>query len=157
MLASTLRRNISETIEKHGHMVIGVEGEALPSGFRPSFAYTIGLTATYGYELLMVGLDPRQATVIMNAIAAAGTVELDVPQAPFANMPLLFKKCNMDLELLHDEFVCQADNFYGRDVDVVQIIMSDREGRTPVDRGYDHRFMDRYQPLFASFPRPELH
>jgi len=149
-----LHDTFTEGIKQHGHIVVGVIGELDVNGkLTPSFAYTIGLTTTFGYELFVCGLNPRVATVIINDIVSKGTVELGVPQTQFTNLPILFKQCDLSLGRLHDQYVCQADNFYGKEVNVVQIILSDREGRTPLDDTYDHEHMDKFQMLFVDFTK----
>lgn len=144
----SFRDQIQETIEKYGLQIIGVGGQG-----QPSFSYTIGLTAKFGYELLVCGLPSHIAHSVLNTIALDGTVELDVPTTKFTNLPLLFKETDMSLGKLHDQYVCQADNFYGKEVTVVQIILSDRQGRTPNDDTYDHEYMDKFQPLFVDFTK----
>lgn len=52
---------------------------------------------------------------------------------------------------LHGEFVCQADNFYGKKVRVVQLVMCDRAGRFPGHSEFDHDYMDPRQRLFCDF------
>lgn len=137
-------------IAQHGHQVIGVHG----SPENPSFAYTIGLTPRLGFELLVVGLPIRHAHPILNGIANNWRPELlDVPSDEFTNLPLLLKCCDTDLARLHREFVVQADQHYSTEVNVVQVILSDREGRTPNDADFDHAYMGRFQPLFARFDK----
>lgn len=139
------RQNILATIEKHGHQLIGVFSEAT----QPTFTYTIGLTATHGHELLLVGLRYEYAGTVLNDIAKAlGRLELDTPFDEFTNLPLMLKRCTKNLVLLHENFVVQADSFYGRDVNVLQVVMCDREGHFPGDAQYDRAYMDPRQPLF---------
>lgn len=142
--------HVAAAIAEHGHQVIGVQGFSE----HPPFAYTIGLSPRLGFELLVVGLPMQHAHIILNDIANNWRSELmDVPSDEFANLPLLLKRCDTDLDRLHSEFVVRADNYYGTQVEVVQVIMSDREGRTPLDADFDHAYMGRFQPLFASFDK----
>lgn len=146
----TLRTDIQETIAKYGHMVIGVVGD--PG--EPSFAYTIGLKSRFGCELLICGLPMKYAQAVLNDIASKFSKDLlNVPTAEFTNLPVLLKECNLNLGRLHNQYVVQADVFYGTEVKVVQVIMSDREGRTPLDDTYDHEYMGRFQPLFVDFTK----
>jgi Domain of unknown function (DUF4262) len=137
------RNFILETIAKHGHQLIGVGGE----GSSPPFIYTIGLTATHGCELLVVGLPIKYGSIV-NDVARALPLPLNEPLTQFANMPLMLRRCNYNHEQLHGEIVCQADHFYGKRVNVVQIVMPDREGRFPEHVEYDHDYMDPRQTLF---------
>lgn len=138
------QNNITNHIKAHGLSVVGVPGQ---NG--PSFAYSIGLSLKYGFELLTVGLPVQHAQTIFNQIAAAETPPaLDVPVIGFSNLPLMFKRCDRDLQVLRDEYVCQADRYFDRPVDVVQMVLSDRKGRFPGDPAYDGAHMDRLQRLF---------
>lgn len=139
-----LRKDIEDKIATYGHMLVGVGAEANS----PPFIYTIGLTGRFGFELLVVGL-PMQYAGIVNDIATCEMFhDLDVPNEEFTNLPLMFKRCTRDLDLLHDEFVVQADQFYGKKIDVVQIVMCDRFGNFPGSSEYDHAYMDPRQPIF---------
>lgn len=139
---------IKDTIAKYGVQLLGVGGE----GTSPPFAYTIGLTPKFGVEILMVGLPLKYVGPILNSVAARATLPaLDVPNPDFANLPLMFKRCTKDLELLHDEFVVQSDVFYDQQVDVVQLVMPDKAGLFPSDPGFDHPYMDPRQRLFCEF------
>lgn len=143
----SFRDKILETIATHGHMVIGV-------GDNPSFAYTIGLTSRFGCELLVCGLPMQYAHVILNDIASKLSNDLlDVPTTEFTNLPIVLKEANTNLGQLHSNYVCQADSFYGKQVKVVQVVLSDREGRTPLDSDYDHEYMTPRQPLFVKFSK----
>lgn len=141
---------LGKKIAEHGHQVIGVHG----SPDNPPFAYTIGLTPRFGFELLVVGLPIQHAHPILNHVAKDWHPELmNEPCDEFANLPLLLMRCNTDLDRLHREFVVQADNHYDMKVDVVQVILSDREGRTPLDADFDCEYMGRFQPLFVRFDK----
>ena len=142
------RNQTAAYIAQYGVSIVGVPGG--PSN--PTFAYTIGLSARFGVELFVSGLPIEYAHPILNDIAAKFDASLiGTPTDEFSNLPLLLKLCDKDLPRLHGEFVCQADAFYGREVEVVQVILSDREGRTPLNSEYDHEYMDKFQPLFVSF------
>ena len=143
----SFRDKIIAGIQQYGHMVIGVDDN-------PSFAYTVGLTSRFGCELLVIGLPYQYAHAILNDIASKFSPDLlDKPTTEFSNLPLLLKETDMSLGVLHDEYVCQADNFYGKEVNVVQVILSDRQGRTPLNDDYDHEYMDPRQRLFVDFTK----
>lgn len=130
-----LRRMALDHIATHGHSVIGVDD-------KPSFAYTIGLSARFGYELIAVGLPQHFACAIFNDIAtclAAGeAIEMGVPDDRWANLPVRFRECTEKAR----DYVCQADAFYGRPVRAVQMVLSDKNGLFPEDPGYDSEYMD---------------
>ena len=139
-----VRRTILEGIKSHGQAVIGVMGSKEDG---PSFSYSIGLTAQFNLELLCIGLDPRYATAMINSIAdkmrGGEELILGVPDDRWANMNTLFMEAN---DRAH-EYVIQADEFYGKKVRVIQMVMPDRAGILPTELGYDHGYMDRFQPL----------
>lgn len=139
-------RRVQSDIQIYGHSVIGVSG----TEDRPSFSYTIGLTARYGVELLMIGLNPKYACMIMNQVADEGLAKMsittDVPDARWGNMPLMFKEANQRAH----EYVIQADQFYGKEVRVLQIVMPDRSGKFPHEKGFDSEYMSPLQPLLYS-------
>lgn len=142
----SFRDTILENIAKHGVQLIGV------TDARPGFTYTIGLTAKFGFEIIVVGLPFQYAGNILNRIAAKDMPpELDVPNSEYTNLPIMFKECNVSMGPLHDEFVVQADVFYGKEVKVVQLVMCDREARFPGHSEYDHEYMDPRQRLFYDF------
>lgn len=147
-----LEEDIRIAIEQRGHQIIWVGPD--PERGNPQFAYTIGLTARVGIELLIFGLSPQLAADVLGTIAKAfDDTVLDVPTRQFTTLPLLLKTCNTQLGKLHDEIVLLADNFYGRKVDVVQVLLPDEEGRTPLDAAYDHEGMAHMQLLFVDFQR----
>lgn len=143
-----IREQTQQHIAKHGHSVIGVASD----GISASFAYTIGLTAKFGCELLICGLPMQHAHPILNHIAREFDKSLlGVPTEDFSNLPLLMMECNKDLTRLHDQYVVQADAFYGKQVNVVQVIMSDRDGRLPTNPEFNRHYMANFQPLFVKF------
>ena len=54
-----------ELIAKHGHMVQVVGAEAT----MPAYAYTAGLTTTFGFELVIFGMSFDMATMFLNGVA----------------------------------------------------------------------------------------
>lgn len=135
--------NILKTITKSGHQLIGVEG----SSETPSFTYSIGLSEKHGYELIMVGLKPLYAGHIMNAVAEhmkKQPLEMGKAYPDFANLPLVPREC---IPKRVEKYTVQADQYYEKPVKVVQIVMCDREGKFPEDKGYDTAYMAQRQPL----------
>lgn len=144
---SSIREQIIHNIKKHGHMVMGVGGDATTA----SFAYTIGLTSKFNCELLVCGLPWQYSHPILNSIAAElSNVQIGTPTEEFSNLPLLLMSCDHDLDRLHSNYVVQADHFYGKRVNVIQVILSDREGRLPMHSEFDQHYMANFQPLFVS-------
>lgn len=141
-IADAIRKKIIGDIKEHGQTVIGVMGDA-----KPSFAYSIGLTTQFNLEFLCIGLDPKYATSMVNHIAKEmrDGVELllGIGDDRWANMETLFMEAD---DRAHD-YVFQADGFYGKKVRVVQIVMPDKAGILPNQPGYNHAYMDKFQPL----------
>ncbi len=140
--SDAIRSKVLKDIESHGQSVIGVQG---PEG--PSFAYTIGLSEKTGFELLCVGLNPKYSTMIFNDIAETlkkgADLKFNVPDDRFSNLPCMF----VEADKRAHEYTVQADQFFCKDVKVVQMVLSDRAGLLPGNPGYDHAHMDQFQPL----------
>jgi hypothetical protein len=134
-----LRKAIQDNIDKHGHHVMGVG--AGPSS--PSFAYTIGLTAKYGTELIVFALPMNMACGFLNQIAELGAIQLEEPYTDIANFPLHVRKCTPAAS----KYGVQAEAFYGRPVQFCQVILCDRAGKLPWEAGFDHAHMGPMQPL----------
>lgn len=138
------RDRITAIIEKSGHAVIGVGGDG-----QPSFSYTIGLSRKFGFEVLVIGLPSNVATAIFNDVARQErSPALGVANRQFTTLPVMFQLCDRDLDVLHEEYVCQADAYADQEVPVVQMVLSDREGRLPGEPNFDHAYMGRFQRLF---------
>jgi hypothetical protein len=139
-ISSSIRRSTQEAIRTHGHAVIGV----LDS---PAFSYTIGLTPQFDMELIVMALPPPIACAILNDVARAlrsgADFALGVPDDRFANLPVMFAECGDAAR----EYVVQADAFYGREVRVVQMVLSDRNGVLPSQPGFEAEYMRPRQRL----------
>jgi hypothetical protein len=135
---------IALTIAKSGHQLMGVFDH---EGTMASFTYTIGLEKQLGFELIVFGLPYKYAGLLLNYIAAqvkAGEkLVLDVPDQRWAQIPLLFKKADERAR----GYVCQADRYYGHDVQTVQIVLPDKNARFPGDAEYDIEYMEPRQSL----------
>lgn len=146
------RLSTQELIRDCGCQVIGVFGTETA----PTFSYTIGLTATYGFELIVIGLRPDYATIIFNDIVASlkefEELKLDVPDDRWANLPVMFKETTDRVR----NYVYQADHFYGKPVRVLQMVMSDKNGLLPDASGYDQVYMGNRQTLLYK-SKEQLH
>lgn len=144
------REKITSLIKSHGCAVIGVMG-----GERsPPFAYTIGLYATFGYELAIIGLREDVATYFFNEITKTLKREgkelaLNVPDDRWSNLPCVFRRATPDKAA---EYAIQAHEYWGCVVPVVQMVMPDREGRQPEHPEFDHQLMDPIQDLMYQIP-----
>lgn len=141
--------DIHDTINRCGHKLLAVAAN-------PPFVYTIGLHEQVGFELLCVGLSvssPRAlmyTEIMMNMIAASiKDIKLGVPTDEFTNHPIILQRCTVDTHKLHDDYVIQADRYYDTKVDVVQIVLADRNGVLPGQPLFDDEYMRPRQPLFC--------
>lgn len=119
----------------------------------PPFAYTVGLSTTsVGAEIVIIGLRPERAAVILNDIADAvrdgKTIQTDVPDARWANMPCVFKRATAPETF--EKYAPMPARFYGLPVNVLQMVLPDMAGKFPWEKGYAAGYMDKRQPrLFA--------
>ncbi len=136
--------SIATVIAKFGCQLIGVYD------INPGFTYTIGLSPKYGFEIIVFGLPYSSAGFILNdicdALTAGETITCDVPDPRWANMPCVFKQANDDVR----SYVCQADNYYGKRVKVLQLVLPDRDGKFPGEEGFDAEYMGPRQTLLYS-------
>lgn len=142
------RPTIQTHIREIGCAVIAVHG----GGEAPSFAYTIGLHASLGFEIVVVGLPLAYSHAILNDICAKSKEEgfelpLGVPDPRWANFPGVFRVC--DPEKVRP-YVHLAFDYHGHTVPVVQLVYPDRSGRFPEDPAFDHPYMDDCQTLLYS-------
>ena len=131
-------------IEEYGHSVIGVSGD----GTSPTFTYTIGLHDLHGFELIVTGIRPQFAHIMFHNISKflkeGNTLDFNVPDDRWANLPVSFEVCNTELV---KDYACQAFNYYDKDITVVQMVLSDQHGILPYQDGYDAAYMGPRQPL----------
>lgn len=89
-------KQIDDLVEKNGWAVLGVMAD--PENMVPSYSYTVGLSARGMADLIVIGLDPRNAQVILNtavdrimetkADLAAGSLLTEVASVPLRAKPL---------------------------------------------------------------------
>jgi Domain of unknown function (DUF4262) len=125
---------IDDAIMRVGWGVISIP----PNDETPSFAYTVGLTATFRHpELMLVGFDPSGMRSLLNM--AAGRVKLGVRHGDWTT----------DDKIIGGEIVwfrsvaardakkwaLLADHRYGKDLDLLQMFLPDERGLFPWDSG----------------------
>ena len=145
-----------EQIEKYvagtGWYVIKVmEG---PAG-EPAFAYTIGLTATFGHaELIILGLDLDDMHLILNDIAEAIKQGRTYSAGSVIHDVLVEADCLISnvLQEWRDEYLLLAQSYYGeREFSALQCLWPDGAGRFPGDPDFDIELI-RSQPLLSRKP-----
>ncbi len=141
-----------QLVQQHGYTVQGVFGTAE----HPSFTYTIGLSRQQWPEIIVVGMNPRTAGVILNTLVvqcgergsppAVGEVLTEL-----ANFPMAVGAVDSEH---HGPYMQQALNYLHRHgisqpLQAVQLIMADRSGALPGSSTYDYEYMDPAQPSLA--------
>jgi hypothetical protein len=142
-------RFILENIERVGWSVIGIEdseeGEDVPT-----YSFSVGIYHTLGQsELLVMGLKPQTATVLINNIGeamrqgrrfAAGDRAEDV-----ANMPVAFVAVD---PAHYRKYVGYIRWLYrGSGFPLLQCVWPDGQGVFPWEPGYDSRFFESQRVL----------
>jgi hypothetical protein len=141
--------NVRKLVERHGHMVVAIDAY-LTTG-EPEYAYTVGLAAKYGHEVIVFGCHRDVAQLVLNAVAtsaAAGALEPYVRDGRYFNMPVKFMPCNDSVQ----KYVHVAAAVAGSEVRVLQLVVPDRNGKYPEDVGYDAAFMDHLQLVTYDLP-----
>lgn len=126
-----LRKQTAEHIARTGRSLIGVGGD-------PWFTYTIGNHLAGKPELLCIGLDPRNATWLLNLVselpdvaqlAVGGPVPLDIG----GEVPLRACPCP---EWAKGEYSIQAGQYLRTEAyRLVQVLIPDTAGRFPGEPG----------------------
>lgn len=130
-----VRKRISEQVSEGHWAIIGVGGDA--GG--PSFFYTIGLQNHQRPELIVFGLDFKNAQIILNTCAHKSIKDERYPDGwvlnDVASMPLTLKDCTNAGKINHTQ---QAFNFYGHwGFKLQQLVLPDKKGLFPWESGYD--------------------
>lgn len=127
-------QNVEATIHEHGRMVIGVPDAG--------FSYTIGNYGTGLPELLILGVDPRAACGVLNAVSEA--IKSTFSEAPpqdgdlidiGGKVPVRLRALEgLEASVAREEYLIQAGGYYGRDdLPVMQVMVPDQAGRFPDD------------------------
>lgn len=136
----TYWKNLCLQVQKHGWVVQSVfeDGE---KGI-PGISYTVGLSARGLPEIILMGVDPRTANILLNAAAEkliAGVFQAQTGSivTEVANMPLRVKQLSTTqfshfgrMAMLHGETFSHA-------VPAFQLVFPDAMGRFPDDPACD--------------------
>jgi hypothetical protein len=143
---------------------IGVQGYAVKAVFggedAPSFAYSVGLTGTVGFELIsMAGMDHQLNSYMVNAyaeLAKAGEV-IEYERADLVELSSLpgqglRTKCvPVDASAAMEMHVCEVRGEVTR---IYQVLVADKHNRFPDEEGYEKAFL---QPRFPAAKTPTTH
>lgn len=124
------RRLIIKNIQTHGVHMFGIFDA------KPAFTYTIGLTSTYDVELIVFGLNMRLAHYFLTLLIEKG-IEEDKVYDDIATLPCVLKRC-VDRRI--GNYIVQAEEFYGRELKCLQMVLPDKEGYFPWDTRCDQAF-----------------
>lgn len=131
-------KGIKADIKKYGFKTIGVLGD----GFDGSFAYTVGLEATYGHpELLMTGIGPDTAHFcferLLEQVLAGSSLNFDDVMHGACRFPMQIRRVNSKRAC--EEHMLLTKDFYGGsdEFQVLQLVYPDPKGVFPWQEGYD--------------------
>lgn len=113
-------------------------------------SHTVGLAKEHGCEVIMSGVRQEVAAMFLDIIAAGmrrGRMLIpNVKDDRWTDMPCVFKGC--EGRQLHKEYVFEADNYWGYEVSVMQMVIPDRTGKFPWEPGYDQKHMASQKLLY---------
>ncbi len=124
----------------------------------PSFAYTVGLTATFGHpEVLMAGLPLDTLHVLLNEIGEQVRAQASFQDGDRVDA-LLEGDYRCAMRSVHpanlEEYAGQALRYYGGGrLQLLQCFWPDSAGRLPWDEGFDAS-LRRAQPRLDLPPLP---
>lgn len=141
-----IHEKIASDVLHHGFSVVAVASDGISS---PQFAYTVGLYSRIGFELFVAGLPMMYAHAIITSLVDSMNFARDVKTTEHTNLPMVLKDADQNLGKLYDKFVVQAKNYWNREIQIVQIVLCDKNAKFPWDEDFDHAYMDARQPLFV--------
>jgi hypothetical protein len=143
--------HVEDLIAANGWAIQGVFSE--PDDHGPAFAYTVGLSGPqFGHpELIVVGLDPRSAQIILNNLGErvrsgrrlhAGQQIVDLLRGGYQVELVTVDDASDDRAPLSVANLLYGN---GRSVEALQVVLPDRNHQFP----WDPEFADGSQPLLG--------
>ncbi len=143
-------RHTTETIRKHGTCIQYVGGDECACcdhfGKRPParqaapFAYTVGLFGIGHPELLIIGVDPKTASAVLNDVSARIRAGRDLVPGEVLTFDGWTHRVTVEVVPNPGEIAFAANRFYQRpreySVPLLQLTYDDKQGRFPWDDGY---------------------
>lgn len=131
---------LNESIDKYGWIITGVPGGAI---------YTVGMLDKFGHpELMIHGLPPIKADHILRE-AVRRLVEghsFQVPNELHDQVVKDYQVKSIAVDTSNfNDWLGQAAEYHGEDLDAVQLLWPDKSRRYPGDEGYD--------PMYATQKR----
>lgn len=151
---------LKEQLKDDKWIVMGVAGETSVEGHNPTFAYTIGLHVKNLPELIIVGLDPIKATLILNNCAEKMITEGRIKHGTLiddvANKPLTLINVSEEQKQDHAFQAFQAFNHYRHwDFELRQLVLPDPTGLFPWESDFDEG-MRIIQPVLGNPPMEKM-
>ena len=144
---SSPESSLDDMIASHGWAVQGVFD---PEGESPSFAYTVGLHTKGLPEIIVFGLDGRNAATFLNLLGKRMTTS-DVPQLDTDINDLaegLPARIITVPRSEADKFMFATNNRYP-DYTAIQLVWSDPNGKYPWQDGFDPDLV-KFQPILRN-------
>ncbi len=123
-------------IREHGWQTVAVGG----GQGRPTMVYTIGLTGLGHPEFVAFGLPAKAAHVFFGELVArldGGTVRHGAVIDDLAHGGFRTAFVSLPSDVACRDHLIQARGYYGRDVEVLQMVWPDRSGAFPWEPGFD--------------------
>lgn len=146
----TPAQRIGRDFKESGFSILSVHDEA------GTFTYSVGFTEFGMPEVIICGLGSQIAARflwdIYHAYQEGRRFPLDTPVDELANLPCVFKAITAESAR---EFCCQAVYWYEgeeKKPTFIQMVLPDREGLFPWQKGYDAELMRCQRHLW-----PEIH
>jgi len=136
-----LNESLDAMIERHGWAVLAVFAD--PDTNTPTFSYTVGLTAKNKPEMIVMGMPPDNARIVLNGLARrllAGEVKRHERLSMVLTEgyePVLIEA---DTARARD-FLRAAIHRYGDQVQALQLVLPDAANRLPWEEGFDRNMM----------------
>ena len=126
-----MRDKITQNIKRYGWTATDVFGTAEhPS---PIFTYTTGLTDRGWPELIVFGVPGPVGHGIISMVIEKNKKPEDGDRFEFNGYPVVLRTVPSNLTCAN--YAVQTASYYQRDVDMMQIVLSDRDKRLPWEPG----------------------
>jgi hypothetical protein len=140
--ADAVDTQTEERIGQYGYTLIAVFD---PDEVDPPFTYTVGLSRSCHPELILVRMNPRQASSILGSIAEA--ILRDGPIATGKRLAGFIDGYDIKAVPVPNSPLAMARHFYGPEIKALQILWPDTSGVLPGETGFDETYAQPYPEL----------
>lgn len=130
--------SLERMIREHGIAIVATR--TITADGALDMSYTVGLADAGLPEIIAFALPQHTAAIALNNAARrlkAGTLPLDVPLAEIGNLPTVFKAVPAAIAA---NYIFVANDRAGKELEAIQLVWPDPEGKFPWDSGFDQRF-----------------